>query len=66
MKTFVTIDVICFVMFVIAFVISCYAKDEEFRLRLTEFQILLIEVFVVSIAITLVLFLFRILFQQCY
>lgn len=64
METFVTIDVICFVMFVIVFTMSCYAKDEEYKLRLTEFQILLIEVFVVSIAITLLLFLFELLFQQ--
>ena len=64
METFLTIDVICGIMFVIVFMMSCYAKDEEYRLRLTEFQILLIEVLVVSIAITLVLFLFRILFQQ--
>lgn len=50
----ITIDVMSFLTFAILFFLSSFAKDDDYQLKLTEFMITILKVFVFGIVITLI------------
>ena len=50
----ITIDIMSFLTFAILFFLSSFAKDDEYQLKLTEFMITILKIFVFGIVITLI------------
>ena len=50
----ITIDIMSFLTFAILFFLSSFAKDDDYQLKLTEFMITILKVFVFGIVITLI------------
>ena len=50
----ITIDIMSFLTFAILFFLSSFAKDDDYQLKLTEFMITILKIFVTGIVITLI------------